>query len=81
MVCDPNGNLFFADFGVYKIKMITPAGMVTTIAGATYNGSNFEDGPALKARFFSPVNLALDKKGNIYVGDENNLRVREIIFQ
>ncbi|MDP9040490.1 MAG: NHL repeat-containing protein [Bacteroidota bacterium] len=82
IVCDPKGNIFISDFGTFKIKQITSAGNVTTIAGVRwFDYVTFLDGPALKARFYSPVNIALDKTGNIYVADNNNLRVRKIIIQ
>jgi sugar lactone lactonase YvrE len=73
---DASGNLYVADT-YCTIRMITSAGMVTTLAGTagTYGSS---DGTASAANFNSPTGIAVDASGNIYVADTNNSTIRKI---
>ena len=70
------GNLLVADTGNGSIRQISPAGAVTTLAGTGTGG--YVDGPAAVARFSSPVGLAQDAAGNVYVADADNYRIRRI---
>ncbi len=73
---DHNGNLYVADGTNQRIRKITPAGMVTTLAG---NGeSGFVDGQGGDARFNSPIAVAVDAEGNVYVADNGNHSIRKI---
>lgn len=76
VACDAQGNVYVADAGNNVIRMITPAGSVTTIAGNGNPGIN--NGPVLSATFNNPTGLALDKSGNVYVADMLNNLVRKI---
>jgi sugar lactone lactonase YvrE len=77
-VCsDKNGNVYVADEMNMNIRMIAPNGAVTTIAGVT-GQSGSTDGPAALARFFAPLGIAVDSKGNLYVADTSNHTVRKI---
>jgi hypothetical protein len=73
----PNGNLFVADTTNAEIRQVTPAGVVTTIAGTPAN-SGAIDGTGSAARFFFPVGIAADSHGNLYVADANNDLIREV---
>ena len=76
-VMDPSGNIFIADGTYNTIRKITPAGVVTTLAGTPgTNGSVDGLGPA--ARFTTPVQIALDGAGNLYVADLGNGTIRKI---
>jgi sugar lactone lactonase YvrE len=74
---DSAGNLYVGDAGNDEIREITPAGVVTTLAGAAgQTGSSNGTGSA--ARFYYPDGVAVDSAGNIYVGDQDNDDVRVI---
>ena len=79
MSFDAQGNLYVADSANNTIRKITPAGVVSTLAGSAFVGSTGSiDGPAITARFNEPNGVAVDSGGNIYVGDTFNATVRKI---
>lgn len=69
---DANDNLLIADTGESLMKMLSPAGELTTIAGGGI-GPNF-DGPALKAEILAITGIVTDKAGDIYFLDGNRIR-------
>ena len=73
---DVDGNVYVADTYNYRIRKITPAGVVTTLAGNTNYG--YADGAGAGALFYLPKGVAVDPAGNVYVADENNQRIRKI---
>ena len=72
---DTNGNVYVADTNNYKIRKITPNGIVTTLAGSTMG---YLDGTGNIAQFNSPNGIATDAGGNVYIGDTGNNRIRKI---
>lgn len=73
---DASGNVYVAGYTNNTIRKITPAGVVSTFAGAGSNGSN--DGVGSAARFDHPAGVAVDRAGNIYVADYYNSTIRKI---
>jgi hypothetical protein len=74
---DSAGNLYVADLGNNTIREITPAGVVTTLAGsAGAHGS--ADGTGSAARFSQPAGLTVDGAGNVYVADTSNDTIRKL---
>jgi DNA-binding beta-propeller fold protein YncE len=76
LAIDNDGNLYVADTGSNRIRKITAQGVVSTVAGTGTAG--YLDGPANAAQFDGPIGVAVDAKGNIYVADTYNDRVRKI---
>lgn len=74
---DAAGNLYVADTANHVIRKITPAGLVSTIAGQP-GVPGYADGSAAQAKFWFPVDVKLDTQGNLYVADRNNAVVRKI---
>lgn len=73
---DAAGNLFIADRAGNRIRKLTPAGVVSTYAGAATAG--YVDGLAATARFNAPIGVAVDGGGDVYVMDRDNQRLRRI---
>ncbi len=75
---DPSGNVYVADRDSYKIRKITPAGVVTTMAGVTNFITADTDGTGSAARFAQVVAVAADASGNVYVADSTNSSIRKV---
>jgi sugar lactone lactonase YvrE len=74
---DSVGNVYVADTHNYTIRKITPAGVVSTLAGlARHDG--YADGVGSDARFFLPFGVAVDNAGNVYVADTGTYTIRKI---
>ena len=74
---DGNGNVYVADTSNHTIRRITPAGVVTTLAGVAGNvGST--DGIAREAKFSVPAGVTTDQAGHVYVADFGNQALRKI---
>jgi len=56
--------------------MVTPDGIITTIAGTGAAGFSGDGGPAVNADLYYPWSVAVDQQGNVYVADTFNGRVR-----
>jgi hypothetical protein len=73
------GNVYVADTHNNTIRMITPLGLVTTVAGIGLNvSSGIADGTGNAARFNFPEGVAVDNAGDVYVADVENDTIREI---
>jgi hypothetical protein len=73
----PNGNLAVADAGNNSIRLVSPGGVVTTLAGAAGTAGSV-DGPVTAATFHGPRGVASDTGGGIFVADSGNQSVRRI---
>ena len=77
MAVDGSGNVYVADTNNYTIRKITPAGVVSTLAGLA-GTSGSADGTGSAARFNYPHGVAVDSSGNVYVADSGNNTIRKI---
>jgi sugar lactone lactonase YvrE len=78
MALDPSGNLFFADNANNRIGVITPNGIINTVAGTGVAGFTGDGGPAAAAQLRAPHSVAVDSSGNIFIADSSNVRIRKI---
>ena len=74
---DSTGNIYVIESDASTLRKITPAGVVTTLAGSA-NSNGFINGTGLVARFSVPFDLAVDAAGNIYVCDHGNHAIRKV---
>jgi len=74
---DSQNNLFVTDYGNHIIRKITPAGVVTTIAGLAGVSGNI-DGLRNNARFYNPSGIAIDSGDRIFITDSQNHLIRMI---
>ena len=78
IIIDSIGNLYIGDVGIATVRKITPAGIITTVAGnrgiITISG---DGGPATAAGLGGVSGLAFDGAGNLYIADANT-RVRKV---
>ncbi|MBI2516186.1 MAG: immunoglobulin domain-containing protein [Opitutae bacterium] len=77
IVVDPAGIIYATDADAHTIRRITPAGIVTTLAG-TAGGRGSVDGTGSEARFSHPLNLAVDAAGTLSVPDFGNYTIRRV---
>jgi sugar lactone lactonase YvrE len=79
---DAAGNMYIADVSNNRVRMVTPAGIISTVAGAGGMGSFGGDGglaTAAAARLSSPVSIAVDPSGrSFYISDRGNNRIRQV---
>jgi sugar lactone lactonase YvrE len=77
LVCDAAGNVYIGENDANVIRRVTPKGEISIYAGAFMQGGS-QDGKAADARFSHPRATAIDRAGNIYVGDETDFIIRKI---
>jgi hypothetical protein len=73
---DSTGNVYVVDQNNYAIRKVTPAGVVTTLAGSAGN-YGYADGTGTNALFESAEGVAVDSAGNVYVVDPWNYNLRK----
>jgi uncharacterized protein (TIGR03437 family) len=75
---DAAGNLYVADTGNHRIRKVTAAGIVSTVAGTGAQGGAGDEGPATSAALSAPRGVAVDGSGNVYIADTGNNRIRMV---
>ncbi len=75
---DSAGDLFVADTNDSQILEVNVAGVLSVVAGTGQQGFGGDNGPATSAQLDSPLGVAVDSSGNIYIADTHNNRVREV---
>jgi hypothetical protein len=75
---DISGNVYIAEQGNDRVRMISTSGIISTIAGTGTHGYSGDSGPATAAELFFPYGVAIDSLGNVYIADEMNFRIRMV---
>lgn len=78
MAIDNAGNLYLADSGSHRVRKVDTSGNITTITGTGTAGYGGDNGLAVNAQLNTPLGIALDGSGNLYIADGNNNRIRKI---
>jgi len=78
LVLDAASNVYVADWGNNAIRKITPAGVVSTLAGSSAGTAGSVNGTGTAASFNQPNAVALDAAGNIIVADSQNNLIRKV---
>ncbi len=76
LALDAAGTIYFADANTHRVRKVTAAGIVSTVAGTGVAG--FAEGTAAKAQFNAPLGVTVDATGNVFVADFGNDRIRKI---
>jgi len=75
---DPEGNLYIADRENHRVRKLDTSGNISTFAGIGKAGFSGDGGPAVSAKLNLPSGLATDEKGNLYISDRSNDRIRVV---
>lgn len=78
LALDEAGNLFIADSGNHAVRKIAVDGIISTVAGNGIRGFSGDGGAAIRARLDTPAAVAIDSKGNLYIADTLNHRIRKV---
>jgi len=77
---DNDGNMFVADYGNHCIRMVSPDGIVTTVAGQP-GVKGYKDGGPIESLFNNPWGVAINERGDIYIADYGNNRIRKLVIE
>jgi sugar lactone lactonase YvrE len=78
LAVDSTGNLYISDWLNNRIRKVDTGGIISTVAGNGTSGFSGDGGPATSATLFLPSDVAVDAKGNFYIADWINFRVRSV---
>src|ERR1039458_1119176 len=78
VVTDANGTVYIALKGAHQVVRIDSSGVLRTIAGNGVPGSSGDGGPAVSALINTPVGLAMDQSGALFIVDSLGSRIRRV---
>jgi uncharacterized protein (TIGR03437 family) len=78
LAVDKSSNLYLADAAYNMVRMITPGGQIITLAGSQEPGFAGDGTYGFKALLNGPSGISVDTKGNVYIADQLNQRIREL---
>ncbi|MGI8742274.1 MAG: IPT/TIG domain-containing protein [Bryobacteraceae bacterium] len=81
LAVDTAGNIYVADAADNRVRKISPAGLIQTIAGNGNAGFSGDGGPGAAAQLNHPYGIAIDRGGNLFIADLGNSRVRKLDSQ
>ena len=72
---DAKGSAYIADSSIHRVRVISPAGIITTVAGTGSAGYSGDGGLATQSSLYLPSGVAVDTRGNVYIADHGNRRI------
>ena len=75
---DPHGNLDIGEYTGHWVRKVSAGGTITTLAGNGKAGFSGDGGAATSAQLYAPAGVAVDGQGNVYIADQQNVRVRKV---
>lgn len=78
MTADALGQVYFAETEEHRVRKLTPAGILSTVAGVGSFGYSGDGGFATDAKLHRPTDVSLDSEGNLYIADSFNHVVRKV---
>ncbi len=78
IAADMQGNVYIADWGNNRIRVVNTNGIINTFAGNSSGGFSGDGGPAVAAELYYPSGVATDAMGNVYIADAANNRIRMV---
>ncbi len=78
LAMDTVGNLYIADTSNHRIRKVDTSGVITTVAGNGTEGFSGDGGAATSATLNTPIGVAVDAAGNLYIADAFNNRIRKV---
>ncbi len=75
---DTAGNIYFADGGNSRVRKVTPSGVISTFAGSSATSYGGDGGQATDAGLVTPMGIAIDDSGNVFIADQGDNRVRKV---
>ncbi|MES2703072.1 MAG: T9SS type A sorting domain-containing protein [Bacteroidota bacterium] len=78
LALDNTGNLYICDATNERVRKVSPAGIITTVAGNGSTGSGGDGGPATAAELNRPIGVSVNANGDILIADSRNNRIRKV---
>jgi gliding motility-associated-like protein len=75
---DLSGNMYVCDYVNWRVRKVTPGGIISTYAGTGVGGYSGDGGPATNAKIYQAFGIAMDGANNLYIADAGNQRVRKV---
>jgi uncharacterized protein (TIGR03437 family) len=78
LALDSAGNLYIADTMNFRVRKVDTSGIISTVAGNGSSGNSGDGGPATDASLSTPLGVAVDSAGNLYIADQDAWAVRKV---
>jgi sugar lactone lactonase YvrE len=78
LAIDSAGGVYISDMDNYRVRLVSAAGIISTVAGNGSMAYSGDGGQAISASFSDVTSVALDSAGNLYIADASNRRVRRV---
>jgi sugar lactone lactonase YvrE len=78
LAVDAVGNFYIADTSNHRVRKVDTSGMIATVAGNGKEGFSGDSGAATSATLNTPIGVAVDTAGNLYIADAFNNRIRKV---